>query len=424
MRTPPVDPVMILIILLSILFFTCQASLNDSFYFKRAYKDIYNSLNQGFDASEFLYLMNANTGYLSDPNFTRDKDLVQEYVRANQNISEILYQSPNVDFKSVSVQNFVENLAKNVVEFPDYFSSDGLFNFIKLFIAAGSREKCILLRSALNVSVTNLNDSQKVELLQIFKAHVNTDFFLISSKVFINTFLDTEYVVPFINDYVGLFFNLLPKDDSPIPFYPFTLIFFISMCYNRELADATRELLFEGLIRSRSHYTDKESIDHLIQALYFALPIVKSNPKILKRVIDLIFCDNIIIFIDPFNLNLSYLKIMQTCFLEASEYYKIVINSLHIAVFTHLEIYIKRIKNYGTILFCVNNLFDLNENSDELKFKYSLSSISNLRKLYSTCPQAFDIVSDIKPLIKSIYESMDKSLEKESSNQKKYFCIP
>ena len=30
--------------------------------------------------------------------------------------------------------------------------------------------------------VSKLNDSQKVELLQIFKAHVNTDFFLISSN--------------------------------------------------------------------------------------------------------------------------------------------------------------------------------------------------------------------------------------------------
>lgn len=420
---PPVDSVMILIILLSIIIFTCQASLNDDFYFKRAYNDIYNALNQGSDASEFLNLMSANSRYLSDPNFTSDKDLVQEYVRATENISEIIYQSPYADFKSASVQNFVENLAKNVVDFPDYFNSDGLLNNIKLFIAAGSREKCILLRSAMNESVMNLKDPQKVELLQIFKTHVNTDFFLISTKVFIKTFLDNEYIVSFINDYVGLFFDLLPKDDSPIHFYPFTLIFFIAISFNLELTDDTRELLFKGLIRSRSHYTDKESVDHLIQALYGILPAIKSNTKILKLVIDLIFSENIIIFIDPFNLNLRFLNIMYSCFQGASEYYKIVINSLHIAVLYHLEIYIKRIKVYGTILICVKSLFDLTENSDEMKLKYALSSITNLRKIFSSYPQAFDIISDIKPLLKSIYEYMEKSLENEQSKEKSLLTV-
>lgn len=47
-----------------------------------------NSLSQSYDASEILDLLNTNSKYLNDSNFTVDKDLVQEYVRANESLAE------------------------------------------------------------------------------------------------------------------------------------------------------------------------------------------------------------------------------------------------------------------------------------------------------------------------------------------------
>lgn len=97
---------------------------------------------------------------------------------------------------------------------------------------------------------------------------------------------------------------------------------------------------------------------------------------------------------------------MFNCSKANNEYFMQIISNLSDQVSSNLEIYYGRIKNFAAITFCIRHLEELNENSDESKFKLAYSSIKNLRKIQSECPKALRIVSDLDSLINLVYESL------------------
>ena len=387
-------------LLFSLLFLsTCKAAEQPQFYFLTAPAEIKDAIGTP-SLTEKIVKMNVESRYFEISKSALEPETIQQYIRSQEEISSLLYQNcALIDLMTPEIKEFTGHLLKSFDQDADKFTGDKLLDIFSIFIASGTPENEAKIKSVFVKNLKRLEPIQRPKLLERLIKHASTETTFVIPSMLTKTFLSSESIKSFLDDYIRAIFAKIPAEYYSNYIHCFSKNIMCVSKTKQVLDKSTYELLLAGLkaaivnIKSNWH-------ESILSSLNLLFDKISDHPSLVQLIIDIVLHENIVSVInsEEFNENMMQLLIKFSKF--DYDYFKSALKKLPMEVLENMEAYMKQLKSASLALICVANLRNLTADSDERQYKLVISSAKNLRKLYKTCPDAINSIPNFSNILK------------------------